>query len=126
MRGFTTRGQSNIEIVDVESGARTSVQAPSGASLSSPVWSPDGSKLAFFVNFEGATYVYVADAKSGASQRLSERAALPVIATTLDWTPDGGAVYAVPAPRMAMPKEPAIAACAPGNGEAGVAVHVPV
>ena len=111
IRGFTTRGQSNIEIVDVESGVRASVQAPSDASVSSPVWSPDGSKLAYFANVEDATYVYVADAKSGASRRLSERAALPVIATTLDWTPDGSAVYAVlvPEPRMAMPKEPAIA-----------------
>jgi dipeptidyl aminopeptidase/acylaminoacyl peptidase len=111
VRSFTTRGQANIEIVDVETGTRTSVQAPSGASVSSPAWSPDGSKLAYFANFDDATYVYVADAKTGASHRLTERAALPVIATTLDWAPDGSAVYAVliPEPRMAMPKEPTIA-----------------
>jgi dipeptidyl aminopeptidase/acylaminoacyl peptidase len=111
VRSFTTRGQAKIEIVDVETGGRTSVQAPSGASVSSPTWSPDGSKLAYFANFDDATYVYIADAKSGASHKLSERAALPVIATTLDWAPDGSAVYAVliPEPRMTMPKEPTIA-----------------
>jgi len=55
---------------------------------------------------------YVADAKSGAlSARASGRAALPVLATSLDWAPDGSAVYAVlvPEQRMALPKEPAVA-----------------
>lgn len=111
VRSFTTRGQFAIEIVDVESGGRTSLQIPTGATATSPSWSPDGTKLAYFASFDDATYVYVADAKSGASRRVSDRAALPVLATTLDWTPDGSAVYAVlvPEARMPMPKEPAVA-----------------
>ena len=111
VRSFTTRGQSSVEIVDAESGARVTIQAPNGASISSPTWSPDGSKVAYFANLDDATYVYVADAKTGASRRLTDRAALPVIATTMDWAPDGSAVYAVliPQPRMAMPVEPAVA-----------------
>ena len=111
VRSFTTRGQASVEIVDGVSGARVTVQAPSGATISSPAWSPDGSKLAYFANFDDATYVYVADAKSGASRRLSDRAALPVVATTLDWAPDGQSVYAVlvPQPRMPVPREPAVA-----------------
>ena len=111
VRSFTTRGQTSIEIVDALSGARVNVNAPSGATMSSPSWSPTGGHLAYFANFDDATYVYVADARSGASRRLSERAALPVLSTSLAWTPDGSAVYAVviPSPRMAMPKEPAAA-----------------
>ncbi len=111
VRSFTTRGQASMEIVNVESGSRTSVQAPKGTTMSSPTWSPDGSKLAYFANFDDATYVYVADAKSGVSRRVTERAALPVLATTLDWAPDGSAVYAVliPQPRMATPVEPPVA-----------------
>jgi dipeptidyl aminopeptidase/acylaminoacyl peptidase len=111
VRSFTTRGQADIEIVDVESGTRTTVQAPSGATMSAPMWSPDGSKLAFFANFDDATYVYVADTKTGASRKATDRAALPVIATTLEWAPDGSAVYAVliPQNRMAMPIEPPVA-----------------
>ena len=111
VRTFTTRGQAGIEIVDAESGARTMVQLPNGATASSPAWSPDGSKIAYFANFDGGSYLYVADAKSGVSRRLTERAALPVLATQLDWAPDGSAVYAVliPVPRAAAPKEPAVA-----------------
>ena len=111
VRSFTTRGQVSVEIVDAVSAPRVTVQAPGGATMSSPTWSPDGSKLAYFANFDDATYVYVADVRSGASRRLSDRAALPVIATTLDWAPDGQSVYAVlvPQPRMPIPQEPAVA-----------------
>jgi dipeptidyl aminopeptidase/acylaminoacyl peptidase len=111
VRSLTTRGNLSIEIVNAETGARTKVEIPSGATASSPAWSPDGSRLAFLANFDDASYVYVADARSGASRRATSRAALPVLATTLDWTPDGSAVYAVlvPEPRMAQPREPAVA-----------------
>ncbi len=111
VRSFTTRGQTSIEIVDALSGGRVNVKAPSGATMSSPSWSPNGSQLAYFANFEDASYVYLADARSGASRRLSERAALPVISTNLAWASDGSAVYAVliPSPRMPMPKEVAVA-----------------
>jgi dipeptidyl aminopeptidase/acylaminoacyl peptidase len=110
-RVLTTRGLAAIEIVDAESGARTKVAIPAGASASSPAWSPDGSRLAFLANFDDASYVYVADAKSGSARRASSRPALPVLTTTLDWTPDGSAVYAVlvPEARMPLPKEPAVA-----------------
>ncbi|MEO8624010.1 MAG: hypothetical protein ABI625_23225, partial [bacterium] len=111
VRNFTTRGQTNVEIVDVQSGARVNIQAPNGATISSPSWSPDGSKLAYFANFDDASYVYVADTKSGSARKLSDRATLPVLSTALDWTPDGSAVLAVliPEPRMPIPKEPVVA-----------------
>jgi dipeptidyl aminopeptidase/acylaminoacyl peptidase len=110
-RTLTTRGNAGLEIVDAESGARTKVEIPNGATATSPAWSPDGKQVAFFANFDDASYVYVADAKSGAARRLTGRAALPVLSTALDWTPDGSAVYAVlvPEPRMAIPREPAVA-----------------
>jgi len=111
VRQLTTRGNTAIEIVDAETGAKTRLEIPAGATASSPSWSHDGSKIAFLANFDDASYVYVGDAKSGASRRASGRAALPVLATSLDWAPDGSAVYAVlvPEPRSALPKEPAVA-----------------
>lgn len=109
-RTLTTRGLAGIDIVDALTGKRTRVAIPQGATASSPSWSPDGSKLAFLANFDDASYVYVADAGTGAAKRVSKRAALPVLATSLDWAPDGSAVYAVliPEARMPMPTEPAL------------------
>jgi dipeptidyl aminopeptidase/acylaminoacyl peptidase len=109
-RTLTTRGLGAMEIVDAASGTKVSVEIPSGATASSPSWSPDGSQLAFLANFDDASYVYVADARTGRSRRRGARAALPVLNTTLDWAPDGTALYAVlvPEPRMAMPVQPAV------------------
>ena len=109
-RTLTTRGLAGIDIVDALTGKRTRIAIPQGATASSPSWSPDGSKLAFLANFDDASYVYVADAGTGAAKRVSKRAALPVLATSLDWAPDGSAVYAVliPEARMPMPTEPAL------------------
>src|SRR5258705_6990622 len=74
-RQLTTRGLAAIEIVDAETGAKTKLEIPSGATASSPSWSPDGSRIAFLANFDDASYVCVADAKSGASRRATGRAA---------------------------------------------------
>jgi Periplasmic component of the Tol biopolymer transport system len=65
VRSFTTRGQTAIEIVDALSGSRVSMKAPSGATMSSPSWSPSGGQIAYFANFDDASYVYVADARTG-------------------------------------------------------------
>ena len=110
-RPFTTRGLGAIEIVDALTGARTRLEIPAGATASAPAWSVDGARIAFLANFDDASYVYVADARTGTSRRITGRAALPVLATTLDWAPDGSAVYAVlvPEPRMALPRQPAVA-----------------
>ena len=109
-RTLTTRGSAGIDIVDALTGKTVHVAIPQGATASSPAWSPDGSRLAFLANFDDASYVYVADANTGAAKRVGKRAALPVLSTTLDWTPDGSAVYAVliPEARMPMPKEPSL------------------
>ena len=110
-RQLTTRGLAAMEVVDVETGTKTRVGIPAGATATSPTWSPDGSRIAFFANYDDASYVYVADARTGSSRRASGRPALPVIATTLVWTPDGSAVYAVlvPEARQALPRQPALA-----------------
>ena len=47
------------------------VQTPTNARVSTPSWSPDGSKLAYFAHFDEATHIYVADTDNNRVQKLS-------------------------------------------------------
>jgi dipeptidyl aminopeptidase/acylaminoacyl peptidase len=71
------------------------VQVPDRARVSNPIWSPDGSKLAFFAHFEDATHIYVADAETGYARRLTTTPVLATLATTFQWSHDGKQVLTV-------------------------------
>lgn len=110
-RSLTTRGAAGLQLIDAVTGATTSITVPAGATVSSPTWSPDGSQLAFIVNFEDASRIYVADVTTGRSRAVGRSALLATLVTGIDWTADGRSVIAVliPEPRMPEPKRPAIA-----------------
>ncbi|MDE3152151.1 MAG: hypothetical protein KGL93_07880, partial [Gemmatimonadota bacterium] len=110
-RVLTTRASSGLAIVNAATGARTEVDVPRGATVSSPAWSPDGKQLAYIANFDDGSYVYVADAATGKSAQMSKTPLLATLVTTLDWSGDGSSVLAVfvPSPRAPEPREPAIA-----------------
>ncbi|MGH7669268.1 MAG: S9 family peptidase, partial [Gemmatimonadaceae bacterium] len=92
-------------------GKSTTVQLPSGATASSPAWSPDGKQLAYIANFADGSYIYVADVATGKSVQASKAPLLATLVTTIDWTADGTNVIAVfvPSAREPEPKDPAIA-----------------
>jgi hypothetical protein len=113
-RTLTTRGGVGLSLIDAITGKSTSIQVPPGATVSGPVWSPDGKQLAFIANFETASHVYVADIATAKSVQVTN-AKNPLLATlvqTVDWTADGKSVIAVVIPdgRGAEPQKPAIAA----------------
>jgi len=109
-RVLTTRGSSGLAIVDASTGQSRTIETPRGASVSSPQWSPDGSKLAYIANFDDASRLYVADVASGKSRQVSARPLLATLVTTVDWTADGSQLVTVLIPdgRKAEPKRPAI------------------
>ena len=109
-RILTTRGSSGLEIIDASTGKSHAIETPKGASVSSPQWSPDGSKIAYIANFDDASRLYVADVASGKSRQASPRALLATLVTTVDWTADGNQLVTVliPDARKAEPKRPAI------------------
>jgi dipeptidyl aminopeptidase/acylaminoacyl peptidase len=109
-RALTTRGSAGLAIIDASTGQSRTIETPKGASISSPQWSPDGSKLAYIANFDDVSRVYVADLTTGKSRVASPRALLATLVTTVDWTADGNQIIAVLVPdgRKAEPKKPEI------------------
>jgi dipeptidyl aminopeptidase/acylaminoacyl peptidase len=113
-RALTMRGGTGLSLIDAVTGKSTSIQIPAGATVSSPVWSPDGKQLAFIANFETASHVYVADIATAKSVQVTnlKNPLLATLVQTIDWTADGKNVIAVVLPdgRGAEPQKPAIAA----------------
>ncbi|MDF2775204.1 MAG: hypothetical protein K0S86_4704, partial [Geminicoccaceae bacterium] len=110
-RALTTRGADGITIIDATTGQSRAIEAPRGASVSSAVWSPDGSRVAFIANFDDASRIYVADVTTGRSRLVSQRPLLATLVTDVEWTADGTQLVAVLIPdgRKAEPKRPEIA-----------------
>jgi dipeptidyl aminopeptidase/acylaminoacyl peptidase len=109
-RAMTTRGSAGLAVIDASTGQSRAIETPRGATISSPQWSPDGSKLAYIANFDDASRIYVADLASGKSRLASPRPLLATLVTTVDWTADGAHLVTVLIPdgRKAEPKRPEI------------------
>jgi len=109
-RALTTRGVAGIEVVDAATGRSVTIDAPKGATVSSPAWSPDGARLAYVANFDDASRLYVADVATGKSRRLGSAVLLATLVTDVDWTADGRSLVAVLVPegRGAAPERPAV------------------
>ena len=110
-RTLTTRSGVALEILDGTTGRATAIEVPAGARVSGASWSPDGSQVAFVANFDDASHVYVADASSGRSRRITTTPLLATFVTEPQWTAGGRQLVAVLLPdrRGAEPKAPAIA-----------------
>lgn len=104
-RALTTARHTGIVLADPRSGSARSLETPSGATVSEPTWSPDGSRIAYFANFPTGTYLYLADVASGRSTRLGRAALLATLVTSPRFTPDGRHLVAVliPSGRGAAP-----------------------
>jgi dipeptidyl aminopeptidase/acylaminoacyl peptidase len=110
-RVLTTRGATGHQLIDPLTGKTTSIDAPKGATVSNPAWSPDGKQLAYIANFEDASQIYVADVATAKSVPVTRTPLLATLVTSIDWTADGKSVIAVLLPdgRKPEPKKPEIA-----------------
>lgn len=110
-RALTARGATALQLIDTRTGATTVIEAPKGAMITAPVWSPDSKKVAYIANFDAGSYVWVADVATGKSVQVAKQALLATLVTTVDWTADGKSLVAVfvPDKRDPMPKKSEIA-----------------
>jgi len=109
-RSLTTQRASGIDLISLEDGRTVRVQVPEGARVSDATWSPDGSRIAFFAHFPDATHIYVADAATGRSRRITRSPVLATLVTRMDWTADGRRILTVlvPEDRGREPRPPAV------------------
>lgn len=94
-RALTTTGHPGLEFADPRTGATRVVQTPTGATISAPTWSPDGSQLAFIANFATASHAYVADVATGRSMQITRTPLLATLITDLQFTADGRSLIVV-------------------------------
>ncbi|WP_411280804.1 S9 family peptidase [Gemmatimonas sp.] len=97
-RSLTTSNRTGLTLVDPKTGTAHAISVPAGASMSSPVWSPRGTQVAYIANFPTGSYAYLADVANGKSVPLSRRALLATLVTTIEFTADGRFIVAVLVP----------------------------
>jgi len=104
-RNLTIRTNVGINVISAEDGSITEIDVPNGARVSNATWSPDGSRLAFYVHTDDETNIYVADPASGDSRRVTRRPVLATMVTGFEWTAHGDeiATVLIPEGRSARP-----------------------
>lgn len=110
VRDATTESADGFRLVSAESADTIEIETPADAKVSDPHWSPDGTRLAYLAHFEDVTHIYVADAGSGESRRVTQRPVLLTLTTDFDWSADGRYIVAVLVPegRGEEPSDPQV------------------
>jgi dipeptidyl aminopeptidase/acylaminoacyl peptidase len=109
-RTLTTRSNVGLETISAADGSKVTVRIPEGARVTGATWSPNGSRLAFYIHSADATDIYVADPASGKSRKITRRPVLATMVTSFEWTGDGEeiATVLVPDHRSARPRPPRV------------------
>lgn len=105
-RSMTTRTFAGLTIRSLKGAPPIEIEMPQGVAPSSPVWSPDGRKIAFIGNTNAGSWIYIADAITGKSKRITNRAMLGTLESGLSWSSDSTAVSAVLIPNDRPPLPP--------------------
>ena len=109
-RSLSIRNSAGLQVISAADGAVTDIEVPRGARISGSRWSPDGSRVAFYVHTDDATHIHVADPESGNSRQITRRPVLATIVTSFEWTSGGDeiATVLVPGNRARRPAAPSL------------------
>lgn len=111
-RSLSVRSAAGLQVISAADGSVTDIEIPGGARISGSRWSPDGSRIAFYVHTDDATHIHVADPESGDSRRITRRPVLATLVTSIEWTSNGEevATVLVPEDRARRPAPPPVPA----------------
>lgn len=108
-RNLSVRGIDAYEFFEWRTGRTVPVAAPKDAKVGGAAWSPDGTRIALFCHFDQATYVYVADTRTGAVKRICDTPVNASLVTRLQWAGNARvAALLVPSGRGPAPASPAV------------------
>ena len=94
-RSLSIRNSAGLQVISAADGSVTDIEVRGGARVSGSRWSPDGSRIAFYVHTDGATHIHVADPQSGDSRRITRRPVLATMVTSFEWTSNGDEIATV-------------------------------
>jgi dipeptidyl aminopeptidase/acylaminoacyl peptidase len=97
-RNLTIRTNVGIDIVSASDGSITKIDVPDGARISGATWSPDGSRVAFYVHTADETNIYIADPTNGNSRQITRSPVLATMVTGFEWTGNGEEIATVLVP----------------------------
>jgi dipeptidyl aminopeptidase/acylaminoacyl peptidase len=100
-----TRRLTGISVLSVSDGQIRQLELPIGKSVSIPVWSPDGHRLAFTVDESDGIGVWVADAQTATAREVPGLRVRDVLGgdptapgSTVRWSRDGDSLLVLGAP----------------------------
>jgi dipeptidyl aminopeptidase/acylaminoacyl peptidase len=99
-RSLTTQNPTvGLELINPADGSVVrEIEVPRGVTITQTAWSPDGSKLAWMGHSRNASHLYVSDLSNGSTQRVTERALLATMHTSVEWSGDSRHLFAVTLP----------------------------
>ncbi len=109
-RTMSYRTGESIVLTNASTFQEREIKPPTGAWVSAPSWSPDGTKLMFLVHTPDASTIYIHDVNKNSTSQLTSHALLATRVSP-DWTGDSKGVVAVfvPTKRGPEPMAPAVA-----------------
>ena len=81
-RDFSFNG---LTLKAVDGGAERPIRTPAGMRITSPMWSADGTRIAFVESTDDAQYLWVADVATGQARRVTDRKLNAVLGAPCDW-----------------------------------------
>src|SRR6476659_591422 len=97
-RTVTMKDDPGLQLVDPRTGSTRALEVPSGVTVTSASWSPNGTQVAYVGSTKPASHVFVAEVANGKSAQVTKTPLLATLVTTIEWAPDGKSVEVVLAP----------------------------